>query len=68
MMLNKKLKEQYKLGAEAGALVVTDHLPNSVAVMKDSPADKAGIKENDLIVGVNGKNLGEKDELADLIQ
>ena len=68
MMLNKKLKEQYKLGAEAGALVVTDHLPNSMAVMKDSPADKAGIKENDLIVGVNGKNLGEKDELADLIQ
>jgi S1-C subfamily serine protease len=68
MMLTKQLKDKYALGAEAGALVITDHLPNSVAVMKDSPAEKAGIKENDLIVGVNGKNLGEKDELADLIQ
>lgn len=68
MMLNKQLKDKYDLGAEAGALVITDHLPNSVAVIKDSPAEKAGIKENDLIVEVNGKTLGEKDELADLIQ
>lgn len=68
MMLNKKLKEQYDLGAEAGALVISDHLPNSKAVMPNSPADKAGIKENDLIIEVNNKKLGEKDELADLIQ
>ncbi|MBI2047703.1 MAG: trypsin-like peptidase domain-containing protein [Parcubacteria group bacterium] len=68
VMLNKKLKEQYDLGAETGALVISDHLPNSRAVAKDSPADKAGIKENDLITEVNGKKLGEKDELADLIQ
>jgi len=68
MMLNKQLKDTYALGAEAGALVITDHLPNSQAVVKDSPADKAGVKENDLIIELNGKALGEKDELADLIQ
>jgi serine protease Do len=68
MMLNKKIKEQYDLGAEAGALVITDHLPNSQAVVKGSPADKAGIKENDLIMTINGKQLDEKMELADLIQ
>ena len=68
MMLNKKLKEQYELNAEAGALIIKDHLPNSQAIMKGSPAEKAGIKENDLIVAVNGKQLDEKMELADLIQ
>jgi S1-C subfamily serine protease len=68
MMLNKKLKEQYELGAEAGALVIKDHLPNSQAVVKGSPAEKAGIKENDVIIAVNGKQLDEKIELADLIQ
>ena len=68
MMLNKKLKDHYDLGAETGALVISDHLPNSKAVMPNSPADKAGIKENDLITEVNGKKLDEKSELADLIQ
>ncbi|MEK7659529.1 MAG: trypsin-like peptidase domain-containing protein [Patescibacteria group bacterium] len=68
VMLNKKLKEQYELSADSGALVISDHLPNSHAVVKDSPADKAGVKENDLIIEVNAKKLGEKDELADLIQ
>ena len=68
MMLNKKLKEQFNLTTEAGALVISDHLPNSKAVMLGSPADKAGVKENDLITEVNGKKLDEKSELADLIQ
>lgn len=68
VMLNKKLKEQYNLGTDAGALIISDHLPNSTAVMKNSPADRAGIKENDVIMKVNGKKLDEKTELADLIQ
>ena len=68
VMLNKKLKEQYELSADSGALVISDHLPNSHAVVKNSPADKAGIKENDLIIEVNGKKMDEKSELADLIQ
>lgn len=66
--LNKKLKEQYSLGADCGALVLSDHLPDSRAVIPGSPADKAGIKENDLIFEINGKKLDEKLELADLIQ
>jgi len=68
IMLNKKLKEQYELAADCGALVISDHLPNSKAVVPSSPADKAGIKENDLIIEINGKKLDEKSELADLIQ
>ncbi|MEK7579818.1 MAG: trypsin-like peptidase domain-containing protein [Patescibacteria group bacterium] len=68
VMLNKKLKEQYELGADSGALVLSDHFPDSKAVIPGSPADKAGIKENDLIFEINGKKLDEKSELADLVQ
>lgn len=68
VMLNKKMKEQFDLTADSGALVISDHLPNSKAVVAGSPADKAGIKENDVIIEVNGKKLDEKIELADLIQ
>ncbi len=68
MMLSKKIQEQYNLGRDSGALVISDHLPNSKAIVPGSPADKAGIKENDVIMSVNGKDLDEKIELTDIIQ
>lgn len=68
LMLNEKIQKQYSFETGVGALVVSDHLPNSKAVIPGSPADKAGIRENDVITAVNGKQFDEKMELADLIQ
>lgn len=68
VMLNKALKERYSLPVDYGALVIKDHVPGTEAVVKDSPADKAGVKENDIVLEINGEKLTEKKELADLIQ
>lgn len=68
VMLDKKLKERHKLAVDYGALVVRDHVPNAKAVIPHSPADKAGIKENDVILEVDGKKLDTKNELSDSIQ
>ena len=48
-----------------GALVIRDHLPHSVAVIPKSPADKAGIKENDIITAIDGKELSGDEDLSD---
>ena len=66
--LNHELKEKYNLPVDYGALVLKDHLPGSQAVVKDSPADKAGVKENDIILEINGVKLTEKQELADVVE
>lgn len=68
VMLNADFKEKYNLPVDYGALVLKDHLPGSQAVIKDSPADKAGIKENDIILEINGIRLTEKQELADVVE
>lgn len=68
IMLNKDLQEKYALPVDYGALVVKDHIPNSQAVVKDSPADKGGVKENDIVLEINGIQLTEQRELADLVE
>jgi len=66
--LNKQLKNMYQLPVDYGALVVKDHIPGSQAVVPDSPADKAGVKENDIILAANGTKLDSKTDLSDIVQ
>ena len=67
-MLNKELKDKYSLSVDYGALIVRDHIPHSVAVVPNSPAHKAGIVENDIIVALNSEKLTEEKDLQDIIQ
>lgn len=69
VMLNKEIQKKYSLPVDYGALILKDyHFPNNHAVVKGSPADKAGIKEHDIILELNGQKLDEKKDLADLVQ
>ena len=68
VMLNKKLQKTYSLPIDHGALVVRDHDPKSIAIVPDSPADKAGIKENDIVVELDGEILDEHTDLSDMLQ
>ena len=67
-MLTKEAQKKYDLPVDHGALVIRDVLPDSVAVMPGSPADKAGIKENDIIVAVNNTHLTDSKDFMDCIQ
>src|SRR3989338_2716205 len=68
VMLNKELQKKYSLPTDFGAMVVRDHTPGSVAVVPDSPAHKAGVRENDIITALNGDKLTETKDLQDIIQ
>lgn len=68
IMLNDKFQKQYSLPVAYGALVVKDHVPGSEAVIKGSPAHKAGVQENDIILEINGEKIDDKNDVADVIQ
>jgi S1-C subfamily serine protease len=38
------------------------------AIVKESPAEKAGLKEDDVIVAFDGKKIGPADDLFDVIR
>lgn len=68
IMLNKEMQKRYKLSVDYGALITPGHLPGGQAVIKNSPAEKAGLKENDIILELNKQKLDEKNDLQDKIQ
>ena len=49
-------------------LVVRGQQPNELAVMPGSPADKAGIQENGILLEVDGKQLNEKNLISDVVE
>ncbi|MFP4085201.1 MAG: Do family serine endopeptidase [Desulfobacteraceae bacterium] len=58
--LDKELKEYYGLDEDIEGVLVTKVFP-------DDPADKAGIKTNDIILEVNGQKVDESRELSRMI-
>ncbi len=62
------IKEKNTLSVDEGVLVVRGNDATELAVLPGSPADKAGIEENDIILEMDGKKLIEETSLADLIR
>ncbi|MFA6475625.1 MAG: trypsin-like peptidase domain-containing protein [Patescibacteria group bacterium] len=67
MNITPDLKKKNNLPVDAGALVLRGQDPTDLAVVPSSPADKAGIQENDIILKINDQTLDEKHDLTTLI-
>jgi serine protease Do len=66
-IITPRLKEANKLTVDYGVLVTRGQTDEELAVMPGSPADKAGIVENDIILSIDGEELRDKD-LATLLR
>ncbi len=66
--INAEMKNKNNLSVDYGVLVKAGQNQNELAVIPGSPADKAGIVENDIILEVNGVKLDDKNTLASVIR
>ncbi|OGD65618.1 hypothetical protein A2215_03300 [Candidatus Berkelbacteria bacterium RIFOXYA2_FULL_43_10] len=66
--VTKDIATQNNLSLDYGALVIRGNSFGQSAVVSGSPADKAGIKENDVILEVNGERIDSDHGLVSLIQ
>ncbi len=68
LIINKDMKDRLKLPVEAGAYVMKENVPGDEAVVKNSPADKAGLKEKDIILEFNKVKLTSEKNLQDVLE
>ncbi|MAG44685.1 hypothetical protein CL633_02245 [bacterium] len=65
VMITKTLQEEENLPYDHGALIISSQ--DGVAIIPDSSAEKAGLKERDIILEIDGKIVNIDNLLSDLI-
>lgn len=68
VIINKALQQLNDLPVDYGALIISGQGSNDPAVTPESPADKAGLKEGDIILEVDGQRVTQKNSLSKLIK
>lgn len=67
ILINDEVKQEYKLSVDYGAYVLKGKR-GEPAITKDSAAQKAGIKEKDIILEINGEKITEQNTMSKIIQ
>jgi serine protease Do len=67
-VLNKQIQKENNLNFDYGALIVRGQKNTDLAIIPGSPADKAGLVENDIILEIDGKKIQKDNDLAKIIR
>ena len=67
VQLNEDIAKANNLGINEGALIVRGEERTDLAVVPGSPADKAGLVENDIIMEINGEKVTGDNPLAKIV-
>jgi len=67
-LITEEIQEEKNLPVDYGALVVRGENPGEVAIIPGSAAEKAGLKEGDIILELEGEKITLQNSLAKIIQ
>ena len=68
VLLNKRIADRFQLPVSHGAYILKEGIPGDHAIVPGSAADKAGLKEGDIIITCNKKRITEKETLEDMLE
>lgn len=64
VLINQEIAKENQLEKDYGALIVRGQKQTDLAIVPGSPADKAGLVENDIILEMNSQKIDEDHPLA----
>ncbi|HUC31413.1 MAG TPA: PDZ domain-containing protein, partial [Candidatus Paceibacterota bacterium] len=67
IMIDGALKKKMDLPVDYGALIMRES-QHDAAVVPESPAEKAGIQENDIVLELNSKKLDRDHPIQDFLE
>lgn len=68
VLVNPVLKKRFKLNVEHGAFVLHEGIPGRPAIVPNSAAEKAGIREADIIIEMNNCEVNDKTGIEDILE
>ena len=66
--INPLVKKRFNLSVDHGAFILKEGVPDRPAVVPDSSAAHAGLKETDVIIALNGSPINEKTSIEDVLE
>lgn len=67
VVIDSLVKTQAKLPVDYGVLITRGNKVTDLAVLPGSPADLAGIVENDIILEIDGEKITKDNQLGDIV-
>ncbi len=67
ILVTEKIKQENNLSVDYGAWIIKGDKPNELAITPGSAAEKAGLKENDIILDFNNEKITPENSLGKII-
>ena len=68
VLIDQTIEQQKNLSVDYGALILRGQNANEPAITPGSPAEKAGLQENDIILEADGQKINQDNTLSKIIQ
>ena len=67
LIVTPQLKEEHHLNSDYGAFIIFESIPGQKGIVPNGLAQKAGLKEGDIILAINNRKIINQDSISEIL-